>query len=136
MTVPPPLTANCRPAVSAGQWMLRVLREEGRVGMLIDQRVKPHEGIAVPFLGTPCWTSPLLARLALRTGAPIVPAFGDHLPAGRYEVRFLEPLYPEGEESDESVVALTARCLEVVATAIRARPASWFWLHERWKGFA
>lgn len=124
------------PKHGAVRRMLRVLREEGRVGMLIDQRVKPHEGIAAPFLGTPCWTSPLLARLALRTGAPIVPAFGDHLPAGRYEVRFLEPLHPAGEESDESVAALTARCLEIVATAIRARPASWFWLHERWKGFA
>lgn len=115
--------------------MLRVLREGGRVGMLIDQRVKPHEGIAVPFFGTPCWTSPLLARLALRTGAPIVPAFGDHLPGGRYAVRFLAPILPEGEESDDAVSALTVRCLDVVAAAIRQRPESWFWLHDRWKGF-
>lgn len=116
--------------------MLRVLKEAGRVGMLIDQRVKPHEGIAVPFFGTPCWTSPLLARLALRTGAPIVPAFGDHLPDGRYAMRFLTPIVPEGSENDGTVLALTERCLEVVAEAIRLRPESWFWLHERWKGFA
>jgi Kdo2-lipid IVA lauroyltransferase/acyltransferase len=116
--------------------MLRVLKEEGRVGMLIDQRVKPHEGIAVPFFGTPCWTSPLRARLALPTGAPIVPAFGDHLPGGRYAMRLLAPIVPDGAETDESARALTERCLEVVTEAIRLRPESWFWLHERWKGFA
>ena len=82
--------------------------------MLIDQRVKPHEGIAAPFFGAPCSTSPLLARLALRTGAPIVPAFGDHLPGGRYRVEFHEPIRPEGKESDEAVLALTVRCLEEV----------------------
>ena len=87
--------------------MLRALKEGGRVGMLIDQRVKPHEGIAVPFLGTPCWTSPLLAQLALRTGAPIVPAFGDHRPGGCYEVRFLPPVVAAGPETDAAIADLT-----------------------------
>lgn len=114
--------------------MLRTLAQGGQVGLLIDQRVRPADGIAVPFFGRPAWTSPLLARLALRTGAPIVPAFGDHRPGGRYRVWFEPPIAASGAESDAAVAELTRRCLAEVEAAVRRAPAQWLWLHERWKG--
>jgi len=114
--------------------ILRGLQQGARVGLLIDQRVRREDGILVPFFGRPAWTSPLLARLALRTGAPIVPGFGDLAPGGGYRVNFLPSIERPAGDGDEAVAELTRRCLAVVEEAVRATPARWFWLHDRWKG--
>jgi KDO2-lipid IV(A) lauroyltransferase len=120
--------------------MLEALAAGGRVGLLIDQRVHPREGIAVPFFGRPAITSPLLARLSLRHGTPVVPVLGTLRPGGRYRVTFHPPIDPPestagGRRADpEAVAALTARYLAFVEAEIRKRPAEWLWMHERWKG--
>ena len=120
------------PKRGAARKSMRVLKKGGIVGILIDQRVRPTEGILVPFMGHPAITSPLLALLAQRTGAPVVPLFG-HLEArGRYRVCFHPPLWPE-DTSGESVEELTSRYLEVVEEQIRPRPQHWLWMHRRWK---
>ncbi|HZI64462.1 MAG TPA: lysophospholipid acyltransferase family protein [Thermoanaerobaculia bacterium] len=116
----------------AARGMLRVLRDRGRVAILIDQRVRDGEGIRVPFFGRPALTTPALARLSLHTGAPVVPMFGFFRAGGRYRVRLEPPIWPEGR-GDDAVAALTARYLAVVEEEIRARPAEWLWLHDRWK---
>ena len=74
------------PKRGAARRMLEVLRGGGRVGILIDQRVQEKEGIAVPFFGRPALTSPVLARLSLRTGAAVVPIAAYPEPGGRYRV--------------------------------------------------
>jgi KDO2-lipid IV(A) lauroyltransferase len=122
------------PKRGAARGMLRVLQEHGRVGILLDQRVRPAEGIAVPFFGRPALTSPLLARLVLRTGAPVVPVFAYLEPQGRYRFVARAPLWPPAEEPGEgSVAELTASYLAVTEREIRQRPAQWMWMHHRWK---
>jgi KDO2-lipid IV(A) lauroyltransferase len=125
----------------AARGMFRTLRQGGRVGILIDQRPRKSEGLEVPFFGQPTATVDVLARLSLRTGAPVVPIFGHPEPGGRYRVVLREPIYPPdlagdpdaaGDE-EAAVVALTARYMAVVEAEIRRDPASWLWLHERWK---
>ena len=116
----------------AARGMLRVLRDRGRVAILIDQRVRGGEGIPAPFFGRPTLTTPALARVSLRTGAPVVPLFGFFRSGGRYRVRFHPPIWPQGD-GDEAVAALTARYLAVVEAEVRERPAEWLWLHDRWK---
>jgi KDO2-lipid IV(A) lauroyltransferase len=119
----------------AARAMLRVLQGRGRLGILIDQRVRLHEGIAVPFFGRDAVTTPVLAKLSLRTGAPVVPIFGFMEPGGRWRLVFREPIEPGADASggDDAVDALTARYLAVVEREIRSRPAEWLWLHDRWK---
>ena len=118
--------------------MLKALAQGGRVALLIDQRVNPREGIAVPFFGRPAVTSPLLARLSLRHGAPVVPVLGRLEPAGRYHVTFYPPIEATESraEGEDAVRSLTARYLAFVEARIRERPAEWLWMHERWKGGA
>jgi len=113
--------------------MFRIVRAGGRLGLLIDQRVRAEEAIDVEFFGRPAWTSPIVARLALKCGAPIVPTFGDHLPGGRYRVEFQPPIWPAGCDDDATTHELTRRCLAVCEAVIRAAPARWLWLHRRWK---
>jgi KDO2-lipid IV(A) lauroyltransferase len=121
------------PKRGAVRELFRLLAGGGRVGLLIDQRVRAEEGIDVPFFGRPAWTSPIVARLALRTGAAIVPAFGDHLPGGRYRVEFLPALAARGVDDAATTFELTRRCLAVCEQVVRRAPERWLWLHDRWK---
>jgi len=119
----------------AARVMLRLLHERGRIGILIDQRVPARrEGILVPFLGQPAWTTPILARLSLRTGAPVVPIFGFHRPPDRYVVVFRPPIWPGDTPDDEAgLAALTRRHLAAVEEEIRRTPELWLWQHDRWR---
>ncbi|HSM14037.1 MAG TPA: lysophospholipid acyltransferase family protein [Thermoanaerobaculia bacterium] len=113
--------------------LFRILRGGGRVGLLIDQRVRPEEGIDVPFFGRPALTSPIVARLALRTRAPIVLVFAEPEPEGRYRVEIHPAIEPEGPDDDAATYELTRRCLEACERVIRARPERWLWAHRRWR---
>ena len=45
------------PRKRVGHTMLNILRKGGHIALAIDQRVMPHHGILVPFLGQPAWTT-------------------------------------------------------------------------------
>jgi KDO2-lipid IV(A) lauroyltransferase len=115
----------------AARRMYKLLRAGGRVGVALDQRVPPEEGIDVTFLGRPSLASPLPAYLSLVTGAAVVPAFA--LPAGgRYRLALEPAILPEGG-GPEAVAALTQRYMDVLAAAIRRHPEQWLWMYRRWR---
>ena len=120
------------PKRGAVRGMLKALKAGHLVGILIDQRVPKEQGILVDFFGRPSRTTPILARLSISTGAPVVPIYAVPEPGGRYRVIFREPIEPEGE-GDEAIAALTRRYLEAVENEIRNQPELWLWMHERWK---
>ncbi len=113
--------------------MFRVLAAGGRLGLLIDQRVRAEEAIDVPFFGRPALTSPIVARLALKTGAPVLPVAGYHEPRGRYRIELEPPLWPEGRDDDATTFEFTRRCLAGSEATIRRHPEQWLWLHRRWR---
>ena len=114
--------------------ILRQLKTGGGVGILIDQRVSEEQGVEVPFFGHPAWTHPILARVARKTGAPVVPTFALREAPGRYSLSYEEPLMVEGlTEAEREDVPLTARYMAVLEVAIRERPDQWLWYHDRWK---
>ena len=119
------------PKRGAVRGILRALAKGGRTVMLIDQRVHPNEGIEVPFFEQASTTSPLLAQLSLRTGAPVLPLFAISEGPGRYVVRARPAIVPRG--SDGSVQELTARYMTVVEREIRRQPEQWLWMHDRWR---
>ena len=115
--------------------MLRVMGDRGRIGILVDQRAHPGEGIWVPFLGLEAYSTPILARLSRRTGAPVVPMFGYPEPGGRYRVAVEPAIWAEevaGLEGESAEVELTRRHLEVIEKAVRRHPEMWLWMHDRW----
>jgi lauroyl/myristoyl acyltransferase/tetraacyldisaccharide-1-P 4'-kinase len=113
----------------AARVLMRALAENGVVVLLPDQAVLPREGVLVPFLGRPAWTTPAPAKMALRAGATIV--FGFCIPDGvRHRVEFVESI-DAAEFSDP--VELTEHMNEVISRRIRERPELWLWMHDRWK---
>ena len=103
------------------------------IGILLDQDAGRH-GVFVPFLGHPASTSRALAILALKTRAPVVPAFIHRLPDGGHEL-VLEPEIPLviTGDLDHDIVVNTARFTEAIERQVRAHPEQWFWVHRRWK---
>jgi len=104
------------------------------VGILLDQHAGRH-GAWVPFFGRPASTSRSLAVLALKTGAPVVPAFIRRLPDGEHQVT-LEPAIPLVRTGDRErdVEVNTARFTAAIERQVRECPEQWFWVHRRWKG--
>jgi Kdo2-lipid IVA lauroyltransferase/acyltransferase len=114
--------------------MLRALRDGRGIALLIDQNVSGEERVFVDFFGRPASTTPALALLHLRTGAPLVPVFALPLPGDRYRFSYGPPVDP-GPAGDrrEDVVRITALCTRVLEERIREHPAPWLWMHRRFK---
>jgi len=119
----------------AARAILETLREGGAVGILMDQNVltsDPH--VFADFFGVPASTTPGLARLALRTGAAVVPVlviWDEGL--GKYRLRFdpaLELVQTGDDERD--IAENTARFNRVLEDYIRRYPEQWLWVHRRW----
>lgn len=103
------------------------------VGILLDQDAG-RTGVFAPFFDRPASTSRVLAVLALKTGAPVVPGFIRRLPDGRHEVQ-IEPALGLSRTGDRErdVAENTARFNAAIERHVRACPEQWFWVHRRWK---
>lgn len=114
---------------------LRALRQQGDVGLLIDQNVQEKDGVYATFFGRPACTTASAALLAMKTGAPVVAGF--IVPAGRrgrHRIRFYPPLHAEsiGSRADD-VVHNTARFNACIEEIIREFPHCWLWGHRRFR---
>ncbi|MFP3928246.1 MAG: lysophospholipid acyltransferase family protein [Desulfobacteraceae bacterium] len=114
--------------------ILAAVRRGMAVGILLDQNVDWYEGVFVPFLGRRACTNKGLALLALKTGAPVIPAFTVRRPDQGYVVRFEPPLklHNTGDKRKD-VEANTALFTATIERFVRAYPDHWFWFHRRWK---
>lgn len=128
------------PKRGAARGMLRAIADGETVALLIDQRVQPREGIEVPFFGHPAHTTPVLARLSLRFGVPVIPLYALPAPGGRYRIVFKPgiepPVLPEGASDGDREAAvrhLTVRYMEEMEQEIRRHPHLWLWMHRRWR---
>ena len=114
--------------------MLRVLKNNGVLGILVDQNMAWHEGVFVDFFGRPACTTDGLALLALHTGAPVVPAFLIRQPNGKYRFVVGEevPTVRTGDKAHD-VLANTQNYTRIVEETVRRYPDQWLWVHQRWK---
>jgi Kdo2-lipid IVA lauroyltransferase/acyltransferase len=112
---------------------MKLLAAGQGVGMLIDQHMHSADAIYVDFFERPASTTSTLARLALRTGAPVVPLFALPLPGGRYRMIYEHPVEPPHEDTPEAVREFTQRCTDVLEMYVRRYPELWLWMHRRWR---
>lgn len=115
--------------------VLRALRQNEAVGILIDQNASREEGVFADFFGIPASTTAGLATLAMRTGAAVVPGlliWDDQIK--KHRLRFEPPVVLEDTGDFQSdVVSNTARFNRILEEKIRMHPDQWLWVHRRWK---
>jgi KDO2-lipid IV(A) lauroyltransferase len=109
--------------------VVRALKTNQAVGILIDQNTTPEEGVFIDFFGQKACAGVAFAKLAARTGAAVVPGFAFWEEAERkYVLRF----YPEIEVTGDAA-ADTQRIHHEMERVIRQYPEQWLWIHRRWK---
>ncbi len=109
--------------------ILRALQQNEAVGILIDQNTSLQEGAFVNFFGTPACANTAFAKIAVRTGAAVIPGFALwSAQEGRYVLRFYPPVEMTGEPVED-----TRRLHAVLEAVIREHPGQWLWIHRRWK---
>lgn len=120
------------PASGSARALVDALRRGATVGMIIDQR--DEHGIWCPFLGADALTSTAAVTLAIRSSAPLVPAFALRDPDGSHTLRIGEPIEIDASlPVGEAILNATRCCNEALEEVVRAHPEQWLWLHRRWK---
>ena len=115
--------------------LLQAMAANQTVGILLDQNSYPPQGVFVPFFGHLACTAAGPARIALRTGAAVVPGFTVWEAAERRYVLYFEPalqLLRTGDD-EADVRANTAQYTAVIEGWVRRYPDQWLWIHRRWK---
>ena len=114
--------------------ILRVLRRGEILAVMIDQNMIPKRAIFAPFFGKLAATTPAPAVFAQRTGAPVFLVLMHRLPGGRHSVRIEGPIpYEETGDREADVAAFTGRLNAALQAHVEEAPASWYWVHRRWK---
>ena len=113
--------------------IVRIIRENGSVGMLIDQNQK-RGGAFVDFFGRPCSTAKGPAVLAIKTGASILFFAAIRQTDGTIKA-ILEPIEIDYEAgpTEANIHDITQRCTSRLEHYTRIYPDQWFWMHRRWK---
>ena len=113
--------------------VLRLLHAGEGVGILIDQHIQSKDAIYVDFFDRPAATTSIVAALALRTGAPVIPLFALPLGGGRYRMIYEHPIQPPSANAVNAVHEFTQRCTDVLEMYVRRHPELWLWMHRRWR---
>jgi len=119
------------PRGSALRGILSALRKGDAVAILIDQNAR-HKGVPVEFFGRPVSTYTGPARIAARTGAPLVPGFDVRYPDGSHTVYFEEPIYVESA-AEQHLLQTLRRLNSILESYVRRYPDHWLWGHRRWR---
>jgi len=124
-------------AIEKGDFARQVLRAFDRgeaVGVLMDQNMLPGEGAFVDFFGHPACTTTGPARVAKRTGVPIVLGLVIwDAKLKKYRLRFDPVEWLKRESPEEEIVANTANFTRLIEEYVRRYPTQWLWVHRRWK---
>jgi KDO2-lipid IV(A) lauroyltransferase len=105
------------------------------VGILMDTNMTPPQGVFVPYFGVEACTASGLARVALHSGAAVLPGFLVWEAAEKkYVLRFGQELelIRTGDMAGD-IVANTALFTATIEAYVRRYPEQWLWVHRRWK---
>ena len=115
------------PANSQGvKQLLQALKRGEAIGILPDQAPLEGEGEWAPFFGRPAYTMTLASKLAQKTGAQVLMAFGERLSFGRGYHIHIRPIASGGIN--------TPTLLNVeIERSIQECPAQYLWSYDRYK---
>jgi len=119
----------------AGISMMRTLKKGGTIGLLIDQKVNKENGFLVSFFGREAFTTHAVAMMKRKSNPAIIPISMPRTAKGKYRLEIDEAIEyraDEVEEENEKLLKMTEQYNQALEKIIRAHPAQWFWVHDRW----
>ncbi len=112
--------------------VLRVLSRNGIVAMQGD-RDFDNTGVALPFFGHEAYFPRGPLRVAMASGATVLPAFIVRMPDGRYRAIVEEPLEIEtAGDRDAALRRNLAQYVAILERYVRAYPDQWYCFFPFW----
>ena len=113
----------------AARAVIKALRRNEAVGILIDQNTTPSEGVFIDFFGKRACASSAFVKFAYHSQATVIPGFALwNEREKRYILSFLPKVEMTGNVQED-----TQRIHSVLESVIRQHPDQWMWIHRRWK---
>lgn len=104
--------------------LMQALKRNEAIGILPDQIPAEGEGEWADFFGLPAYTMTLASKLAEKTGATVIMAYGERLPDGAgYDIHL---------KKIESI-ATPALLNKAIETQIAQKPTQYLWRYNRYK---
>ncbi len=113
----------------AARAVIKALRDNEAVGILIDQNTTPAEGVFVNFFGKRACASSAFVKLAHHSGAAVIPGFAVwNEEKQKYVLRFYPQIPLTGDIATD-----TQEIHSTFERVMREHPDQWLWIHRRWK---
>ena len=114
--------------------MHKTLKANQAVAMLTDQVPPEGWGIWAPFFGRPAYTMTLAARLALQSGAVLLPVSCERLPRGKGYFLKIWPAVTgvDGAEKSDMLQVVT-RINQAIEAIVLSQPGQYLWGYARYK---
>lgn len=121
-------------SLSGIRLMHQALKANQAVAMLTDQVPPEGLGIWAPFFGRPAYTMTLAARLALQSGAALLPVSCERLPRGRGYFLKIWPAVAglQTREKADMLQAVT-RINQAIEAIVLSQPGQYLWGYARYK---
>ena len=115
------------PVEKTGISLLRTLRRNGMVALVVDVGVNERIGIPVRFFGREVLFPVGPARLARMSGAPIIFGLAIRKRALRYRAYISPPMYSDPTlDADQDARRLTQRVVDELERFVRQYPNQWY----------
>ncbi len=123
------------PRGKAAFGVLRALRSGSLLALPFDQNARSEPRAFVPFFGRFAATTLGPVRLAMASGAPVIPGFIRRDPSdpARHTVRFHPALALAVGDEHDVLVENARRMTRAIEQEVRAAPEMWAWAHRRWR---
>jgi len=114
--------------------IIRALRRNELIGILMDQDSRKNDGVFVDFLGHEAYTPVGPVVLAQKTGAALLPIAIHIRKDNTHLVEVGDEIHLEftGDEEQDRIHN-TLKCSKAIEQYILKCPTQWVWMHERWK---
>jgi KDO2-lipid IV(A) lauroyltransferase len=113
--------------------IIKKLKNNEYVGILMDQAVIPEEGYVIDFLGRGAWTTKMPAVIVRKTEAAVIAGFIHRTAAGHIITAYPEVELSGNNDKEEAVKEDTAKLSSYIENYIKEHPTEWLWIHRRWK---
>jgi KDO2-lipid IV(A) lauroyltransferase len=109
--------------------IIRFLKQQGVIGIAVDRDVT-GSGIVVNFFGKPARIPDGAVRLAQRTGALIVPAYGWRAQQRQTHIQVLPPLQlTRTDDPTHDTLVNTRKLVEVFEPIVKTHAGQWMAFH-------
>ncbi|MES2685834.1 MAG: lysophospholipid acyltransferase family protein [Pseudomonadota bacterium] len=121
-------------SLSGIRQMFRTLKNNQAVALLTDQVPPDGQGVWAPFFGKPAYTMTLAARLALQSGAVVLPVSCERLARGEgYFLKIWPPLVALDSLPKTDLLPAVTVINQAIEAIVRTQPGQYLWGYARYK---